>query len=357
MDLRAALECECCSTRVDILHDVVTYSDEAVAKALMTPEVARIAKLEMRMREFLLAKWNVRATAAAKAAGNRVAGGGTLKNAFAIIDKSMARWAKDATPRFSLDAGKCYNLARAAGVRKASGKTKASLSYQVPNFTQQLSKVEKASGARDPSLAASFALADARALEDLDGESALWIGRHYDANVRETLREAVKPATLQGMSSRAAGDAVRDAVESQLAKVTVPGGFNGSAAQYFEGLAANTVTNARVRGQIRSFQEYGITRYELVNPMDNRTSRVCVHLNGKVFLVQRAVEQMEAESGVFDPDEIRKIHPWSSYEDLIKISPTRGHVSDKDSAALADAGFALPPYHFRCRTTVDVSFS
>lgn len=356
MDLRTALECECCSTRVDLLHDVVAYSDEAVAKALMVSEVAQIARLERRMREFLLGKWRARVQEASRAAGARIAGGGSLAQAYKLVDKSMGKWAGETAPRFGDDAGKAYRLARKAGAKKAQGKTKASLSYQTPNFTDELpERVVKAVG--DATTAASFTLIDQAAIADLGTDSALWIGRHYDENVRATVRTAVTPATIQGLSSRKAGEAVRDAVGKSLKKVTVPKGFNGSDIKYFEGLAANTVTNARVRGQIRSFQEFEVIKYEVVNPNDSRTSRICQHMNGKIFLVQQAVTQIERVSGITDPDKIKKLHPWMSMDKLLGISPKAGHVSDKDSKALADVGLSLPTYHFRCRSTVDVSFS
>jgi hypothetical protein len=78
-------------------------------------------------------------------------------------------------------------------------------------------------------------------------------------------------------------------------------------------------------------------------------------MNGKVFLVQEAINQIESEAGATKPEQIKTAHPWMSMKDVKTISPKAGNVSRGDSAKLAKGGLALPTYHFRCRSTVDVS--
>lgn len=357
MDLKTALECECCSARVDVLHDIVIASDELVAKALMLDEVAQIARLEQRMRELLLGKWRARSREAALAASARVAGGGSAADVHRIVDKAMNKWAPETEPRFSADASKVYRLARKAGAKKASGKTSASLSYQTPNFSQELpAAITKAKRRENnPKLENSFALLDTAAIADLEQESAIWIGSHYEKNVRSLVRSSVTPSTLKGLSERKAGEAVKTAISESLKHVSTPGGFRGTDIQYFEGLAANTVTNARVRGQVRSFQEYEVTRLVIVNPNDSRTSLICQHMSGKEFYVSQAVEQMDSLIGVYNPKDVKRLHPWMSFKEMLAVSPKAGLVNDRDARALAASGICLPPYHFRCRTTVDIS--
>jgi len=76
-------------------------------------------------------------------------------------------------------------------------------------------------------------------------------------------------------------------------------------------------------------------------------------MNGKVFSVEVAVNHIEKLSGATDPDFVKANHPWLSFKQVQAISPQAGHVSKRDSDALARAGIPLPPFHFRCRTTVD----
>ena len=346
-----ALQCEACSVELDILHDVVAQSDQLIAKALMLSEIASIAKAEVRMRDFLTSKWRVRANQAASRAGAIVAGGGTLAAAYSVVDKIMNRWAEEVASRYGKDIEEIYFLARTAGHKKANGQTNTSLQYNVPNFTEAIEdgkeKVVKAKRKRRVAeVKPSFDLHDEAAVQALQDDQMLWIGRHYDANVRESVRSAVKPSVLEGVSGIEAGKRVAEKIGQQLRKVTVPGGFNGSDAKYFEGLAANTATNARVRGQVRSFVDIGVTRYEIVNPMDTRTSPICQFMNGRVFTIREGASQIESVAGATTPEQVKEGHPWISAKAAKSLGNER---------ALARGGQALPPYHFRCRTTVDIS--
>lgn len=350
-DLHHTLHCECCSHRIDILHDVLAYSDEAVAKALMISDVAHMAKIEVRMREYLLARWRLRADQAAKKAGGVYSSTGSLKASFAAVDKIMKKWDEEVAARFGKDIEEIYKLARNAGWKKANGQTSGSLQYIVPNFTEELEdKVKKAKiKRRVAAVKPSFDLFDEQAVIQLQDDQMLWIGVHYDKNVRDTVRESVKPGVVEGVSRTEAGRRVAEAVGKQLRKITVPGGFNGSDAKYFEGLAANTATNSRVRGQLRSFVDVGVTRYEIVNPMDDRTSPICVEMNGKVFTVNEGASLIAKVSGATNPDQVKEAHPWVSVSEAKSIYKSGGE------RALAKAGLSLPPYHFRCRSTVDIS--
>jgi len=82
---------------------------------------------------------------------------------------------------------------------------------------------------------------------------------------------------------------------------------------------------------------------------------VCSHLNGKIFEVRHLVDNMEEELAAETKDAVKKAHPWMSISKLKGLSPRAGNVSAADSASLAKAGIAQPPYHFRCRCVLDIS--
>lgn len=354
--VQQAMACECCSHEIDILHDVLAVSDRAIAKALMISEVAQIARTEVRMRELLTLKWRNRVDQASARSGAIFTGGGSLDKAYASIDKIMLKWSGEVSTPYGADIEEAYNLARLAGWKKANGQTSASLQYSVPNFTEEIEdgkskvKVEKAKRKkRVAEVKPSFDLFDEQAVLQLQDDQMLWIGSHYDRNVRDAVRESVKPGLIKGLGRVEAGKRVAEAVGKNLRKVIVPGGFNGSDVKYFEGLAANTATNARVRGQIRSFSDLGVTRYEIVNPMDKRTSPICTFMNGRIFTVPEAASQIESVSGATTPEQVKEGHPWVSAPKAKGIHKAGG------DRGLAKSGMALPPYHFRCRSTVDIS--
>jgi SPP1 gp7 family putative phage head morphogenesis protein len=349
--LQHELACECCAQRLDVLHDVIRLSDVSIAKALMISDVAQIARTEMRMRDYLLGKWRNRAKEAAARAGAVVSGGGNLATAYAAVDKVMGKWASEVESRAKKDLENVYYLARKAGWKKGTGKTKASLQYIVPNLTESLEAGDEsvAKARKVAEVLPSFDLGDEKAVADLQADQMLWIGRHYGANLRDAVRQAVEPGMIKGIGHDKAGVVVRDAVAGTLGKVVVPEGFSGSDAKYFEGIAANVSTNARVRGQIRSFSDIGITKYEIVNPMDERTTPICRTMNGKVFEVKQANDQIARTSAAKTPADVKSAHPWLGAEKVSAIFSKGG------TKGLAKAGLALPPYHFRCRSTVDVS--
>ena len=163
-------------------------------------------------------------------------------------------------------------------------------------------------------------------------------------------------AEALGLSPSQAHAAVARATRDALGFVKTPEGYRGTDASYFEGVAANNTTQGRVHGSLQSFVDVGVTRYELVNPGDSRTSRICQHLNGKVYEIDRGVAQAQAVTNARTPKEVKAAHPWRSFAELTAVSPSKGDQGVGDSNALAPSGVAIPPFHFRCRTVIDVTF-
>jgi SPP1 gp7 family putative phage head morphogenesis protein len=335
------------------MYLLVSNGDALVAKALVLSEVAQIAKAEARLQELLLASWRQRAAQAELRAGALARRGKTATTIAAEVRDVMAKWQSDMYRPMRAAMRKIYKLARLAGHKKATGQSKLSLQYTSAMLKEL--DVTKAKGDEEVAAEPTFDLVDERTIRALQEEQLIWIGRHYDSNVSATVREVAAAVQAAGLGRREAAAAMMKAVRESLSHVGRPGGFRGTDKQYFEGLAANAATNARSLGQIRSFMEIGITKYELVNPMDDRTSEICAHLNGKIFTVADAASHLGEVAEASTPEEYKQAHPWLSYGEILEISPKPGQQSAQDSQALADAGVLLPPFHFRCRTTVDIS--
>lgn len=337
--LEHAADCKCAQRDVSDL--VQRREDILVAKALGMSEVAQMARIETLARRALVAKWDARAQQASRAAGAVYASGGNLKSAYAAADKAMKKWAGDVSASYARSIRDVYKLARAAGHKKATGKFKGSLQYIIEET------VEKAGGKASGSVKLALDVKDERALDSLSKQQLWWIGDTYNG-VAPTIRDSVQAKVLEGLSRKAGGEAVRAGVEARLKDFKIPDGFHGSSKSYFEGLAANAVTSARVYGQLNSFARLGVTTYTLVNPMDGRTSEICAELNGMEFKVADAETQMTKLAGAKTPDAYKAIKPWLSTDKLMALA-------GRGSGALARAGQMFPPFHFRCRTTVDVA--
>lgn len=343
---------------IHLAYDRLRVSEDVLAKALRIPELTRMAKIEQRAREHLNKQWEIRRSKAATRAKVLTAGGKTAKQIAAGVEKAMSTWPKAVTSRFNSDTEEVYKLARNVGHKKGKKRIKGSLGFNTPNFTEQeMEEVAKAKAQALP----SFDLADQEAIDSLAGRNTFWIGAHYSDNISESIAATTTETLAAGTSRRVAAIAMAEQVASTLGSVTTPGGFHGSALQYFEGLTANAMTVARTFGQMRSFDDIGITKYQIVNPQDSRTCPVCAHMDGKVFTVEQGTAQMAAEMEAEEPGDIKRIHPWLSIGAVQRISgrsgQVRGAAGTRDSAALAAAGFAQPPFHFRCRCTVDIDES
>lgn len=271
----------------------------------------------------------------------------------------MQKWPADVEQAFTSALGSVYKLARAAGHKKATGKSKASLQYVLPETPIEKAKPKTRVEPPKPppvapkiperELSMSLDLQDTKAIAALQKQEMFWIGEHYGANVDNAIKEGVTPKLVQGLGREAAGRMVQEAVSQKLRGVYTPSGWRGTDADYFEGVAANAVTRARVEGQMESFSRVKVVTYEIVNPLDSRTTPFCADMNGTFFSVQEGMGQLAKLRGAKTPDEVKAAHPWMSHKAAQAIRGKGG------SKALAKVGLALPPYHFRCRSTVDVA--
>jgi hypothetical protein len=264
----------------------------------------------------------------------------------------MHRWSGDVERPINSSISEMYTLARIAGHRKATKQTKASLQYNAKLLDKVNVDTQKAKGG---AIEPSFDLLDESAIEALQSDSMMWVGAFYRKQIRDLIHKTAKQVMELGLDRKDAGLLMMAAIQDSLRHISVPTGFKGTDRKYFEGLAANVATDARVRGQLRSFIDIGITRYELVNPMDHKTSEICAHLNGKTFQVADGAAQMVADMAAKTPSALKEAHPWLTIDEIKVISPKAGDVGPADALALSEAGLALPPYHFHCRTVVDIS--
>lgn len=336
---------------VDRAYIGLRTSDELVAKVLAVSEVAQIARAERRAREYLEAKWLARSAEAVNAAEALALKGRGADKITAAVDQIMERWAGDVEDAFGSEMDGIYRLARIAGFRKAATRSKASLQYNTTNFTEESVKKAKKTAKVVP----NFDLADKDSMKALRQHQVFWLGDYYKSDVSKGIAQTAREVIVEAGGDRTkAGKLIRERMTIALGKVETPEGFHGSSKQYFEGLAANAATVARAHGQMRSFADIGISAYVIVNPDDERTCDHCGHMNGKVFKLKQGLDQMQAVLKAKNPKQVRAAHPWIGYKGLKGISSKAGAAGAEDADALAKAGQALPPFHFRCRCTADI---
>jgi SPP1 gp7 family putative phage head morphogenesis protein len=114
---------------------------------------------------------------------------------------------------------------------------------------------------------------------------------------------------------------------------------------YFEGLAEHTTNRNRELGKITGFEKAGVLKYEIRAVMDDRTSEICIEMNGKIFEVSDGVAFRDKILGIEDPNDIKTVAPWRSTDEIKGLS-----------ASELPPGMELPPYHWRCRTVAIAYF-
>jgi SPP1 gp7 family putative phage head morphogenesis protein len=201
-----------------------------------------------------------------------------------------------------------------------------------------------------------FDVVDRDAIKALQRSQVFWVGDFYNKNLASKMRKMIAELMiLHGQNRDVAGRELERMLTGRFSTIELPSGWKGSARAYWESTAANIATTARAQGQVRSFSKLGVEYYEIVNPIDERTCEVCSHMDGKVFRTDAGMGLANAIVGAKSPAAVKDTKPWLGTSALRAISPKAGLGSFKDSKALHGSGQSLPPFHFRCRCTVDVT--
>jgi len=319
-------------------------------KVAYVPEERQIATMELALYRAMWSEWQEKANTAIAIATATISSSGTVtkekaETARDRLIEGFKNWpSKRLSALMESTVSQTYRLSEQALLRKAAGK---------PGY-KNASLVAKAIGTAQ--LKPSFNTMDEEAVAWLKESQVFWLGEHFDPITVQLIRD-YSMTELEGLPGKEAGAKLRDVAEAMYGV----GAFADRGQWYFQGTAVNASTTARVTGTIRQMQKIGVTRYEIVNPMDERTTEICRDMNGKVMEVSAAAGVLDDLMKAKDPGAIKDIHGWDprGYKDQfdkIGIDITAGSPfptgKDKDIAKL---GFALPPYHFMCRTTVDIS--
>lgn len=114
---------------------------------------------------------------------------------------------------------------------------------------------------------------------------------------------------------------------------------------YWKNVASQASSRAYHYGMMRAGLQKGYRTYTLRAVVDERTSDVCLALNGKTFNIDSGVAYAE-RTALIDPDKMKDEAPWATID----------RIEGKTAGQLVRAGISLPPFHFGgCRTTVDLN--
>jgi hypothetical protein len=116
------------------------------------------------------------------------------------------------------------------------------------------------------------------------------------------------------------------------------------------------MNRSRNFGKIGGFVDAGFSYVEVVAVMDERTSTICQGLNGRQIPVADCNAQRLKIMQSTSPTDIKELAPWPNVATLTgesdpekAIAVIQGMTTEQ---IVQEAGVAIPPYHFHCRTTL-----
>ena len=194
-------------------------------------------------------------------------------------------------------------------------------------------------GNADLRSAISFTPSDTRNIEMLKKQQLFWLKNHYDAETSEKL----KTVLAMYFEERWTNKQLAENLQTHF-KDTIKSGES-----YFAGLAEHTGLRIREYGSLANYKRLGFRRYKIVAVMDDRTSDICRALNGKIFDVENAFNQMEE---ILSAD----YKNYQAAKEFLKekcpfINKEQVHFNSKEQPDNIEGYyFPLPPFHWRCRT-------
>lgn len=174
----------------------------------------------------------------------------------------------------------------------------------------------------------TFSLVDEAAIEWQHTNHLYWIGEYYHSELNEKMKSLADVVVDEGLGREEAGALFRDTLREYSQQK-----------HYWENLSNHITTRAREFGRVSAYEYAEYEYLEVVAVLDHRTSSVCRRMDGVKIPVSRAVKLRDKMIESKDPEEIKEIDKWYTYDELKDVPDEKLPLS-----------MSLPPYHFGCRT-------
>ena len=176
------------------------------------------------------------------------------------------------------------------------------------------------------------------ALKVLDGITAAtkyYSNRYFNDVVVPGIQQQVSNFLLDG--TKPDMTAIRAALDRRLKSVP-----------YWRVVANAAASRGYHYGYGKAGQMVGAKSYRLVAVVDDRTSQICLALDGRVFHLADAVNLMERAAQAENPAAVKSIMPWPK---------SAANLDQMTNDELRDKGYLVPPFHGNCRTTIELIFN
>lgn len=200
-----------------------------------------------------------------------------------------------------------------------------------------------------------FALKNEKAIRAIRDTTSIFFSPEYERQANRFTRRA-QDTVAQGLEEGLG----RRGIARELRRE-----FNAAAIHenYWETVAAVHVNRARSFSSVATYAENGVTQYEIVAVGDDRTTLICLDLDGKIFSVESALNSFDALEDANSLEVVRdQVMPFLRVRGseivlpdgtrTATINPRGGFSSTLSGEQLNELNVNTPPYHWRCRTTL-----
>lgn len=224
------------------------------------------------------------------------------------------------------------------------------------NQTAEIAKI----GAKATTPTVAAVATDAQVISGLASEGPYWIGNFYEDHLSRRIADlGFKTVVESGVPRKLAAEQMREVLKWEFAlkggskfESIVPARFAGNVTNYSRIVSANVAQRSRVYSSVSAFRKAGIEQYRFAAVLDERTSEICIEMNGRIFTVEQGMQIVNAVGLAKTPDEFLAITAWpKNVEEVRAIAGTGTKVEQSEN--LAKAGIPLPPLHGFCRSTVE----
>jgi len=210
---------------------------------------------------------------------------------------------------------------------------RAAMREPVVNLTDALFRLGGEEVGQATGVAIAFMRPDLDALDILKSGNLYWVGNSWNIHTQNLMAQALEDYFTEGMT--------REGLTQRFAEDFA--GLTERGRVYWEMLADHTATKTREMGRVSGYERAGITRVQVRAQLDERTTRICRHMHGRIIDVAKMRAQRDAYlDAVSRRNEPAARAAWAM------------HGAGADFAGTPTSklgnGTASPPYHFRCRT-------
>lgn len=207
-------------------------------------------------------------------------------------------------------------------------------------------------------LGVAFTQVDEDAVDALSKNQTYWVGKNFGEDLQSAMMTGAEEKILrEGLGRAEAGPVFDDLLRKNLG-FEVPIQYKGTAQSYFAGMAGLARVQSASFAATTTFRQVGVQTYKISAAMDERTCPECAFMDGKEFSTTHATEHVDRIGNAKTPDAVKNVNRWMKLPAMMShagiTKPTQS-ITPKGTASMAEAGLALPPYHFKCRCTVEPS--